>query len=151
LRKHGLMTYQIQTFSMKKTITFFSFFLTLVFAQAWNPFSSKSEFEDVPLSNNELKLVNFNAGWAKDNEKTLLFEIRNQLNGPIQCSGAQVELTDGSHVSKGFMPKLFVPPENSRFASIPGIIKGTMKSYSVGCSCFKKLGKGDCQNPMKKN
>jgi hypothetical protein len=136
---------------MKKIFTFITFCLTLNFVQAWNPFASKSEFEDVQLSSNELKLVNFNAGWSKDNEKILLFEIRNQLKGPIQCSGAQVELTDGSHVSKGFMPKLFVPSENSRFASVPGILKGTMKSYVVGCSCFKKLGKGDCLNPLDKH
>jgi hypothetical protein len=120
-------------------------------ALAWNPFSSTSDLEDVQLSPEELKGVNFNAGWAKDNEKILLFEVKNQLKGPIQCAGANVELTDGGHVSKGFMPKLFVPSNNSRFASIPGIVKGSMKSYVVICSCFKKLGKGECQNPIQKH
>ena len=136
---------------MKKFITFFFLLVALNSVQAWNPSASKSEFEDVQLSSSELKFVNFNAGWSKDNEKVLLFEIRNQLKGPIQCSGAQVELTDGTHVLKGFMPKLFVPSDNSRFASVPGIVKGTMKSYNVGCSCFKKMGKGDCQNPLEKH
>lgn len=136
---------------MKYIIFLLTVLLPLPSVYAWNPFSSNNEFEDVKLSPDELKLVNINAGWSKDNDKTLLFEVHNQLKGPIQCAGAQVELTDGSHVSKGFMPKLFVPPNNSRFASFPGVVKGSMKSYNVACSCYKKLGKGDCQNPLQKN
>ena len=119
-------------------------------AQAWNPFGSHNDNEDVPLSGGEMKKVQQKAGWSNDNEKTLLFEIRNDLQGPIQCAGAQVELNDGGHVSKAFSPKLFVPAGNSRIASIPGVQKGTMKSYSVPCSCFKKQGRGECINPLAK-
>ncbi len=121
-----------------------------VAAQAWNPFTPKSDNEELPLSAEELKKVQENAGWAKDDDKTLIFEVHNDLKGPIACSGAQVELQDGKHMSRGFTPKLFVPPGNSRFASFPGIVKGSMKSYGVTCSCFKKLGKGECINPLAK-
>jgi hypothetical protein len=119
-------------------------------AQAWNPFSSHNDNEDVPLSSDEMKKVQQKAGWSNDNEKTLLFEIRNDLSGPIVCAGAQVELKDGGRVAKAFSPKLFVPAGNSRIASLPGVQKGTMKSYSVPCSCFKKSGRGECVNPLAK-
>jgi len=119
-------------------------------AQAWNPFSSQNDNEDVPLSSDEMKKVQQKAGWSNDNEKTLLFEIRNDLSGPIVCAGAQVELKDGGRVAKAFSPKLFVPAGNSRIASLHGVQKGTMKSYSVPCSCFKKSGRGECVNPLAK-
>ena len=116
---------------------------------AWSPFAS-DDHEEVKLSASELGKVSIQAGWAKDNDHVLLFEVNNQLKGPIQCSGAQVDLKDGKTVGKAFMPKLFVPPANSRNASIPGVHKGTMKAYAVECTCFKKLGRGECVNPLKK-
>ena len=119
-------------------------------AQAWNPFGSHNDNEDVPLSSEEMKKVQQKAGWSNDNDKTLLFEIRNDLSGPIVCAGAQVELKDGGRLTKAFNPKLFVPANNSRIASIPGVQKGSMKSYSVPCSCFKKSGRGECVNPLAK-
>jgi hypothetical protein len=117
---------------------------------AWNPFAKSDEYEEVDLSSTELSSMQFNAGWSKDDEHTLLFEIRNSLKAPVQCSGAKVELKDSSHVNKGFMPKIFIPPNVSRFASMPGVQKGTMKTYVVACSCFKRSGKGECLNPLKK-
>jgi hypothetical protein len=135
---------------MGKLTFFVAIFFFNAFALAWNPFASHNDNEDVPLSADEMKRIQQKAGWSNDNDKTLLFEIRNDLSGPIQCAGAQVELNDGGHIAKGFTPKLFVPAGNSRIASIPGVQKGTMKSYSVPCSCFKKLGRGECINPLAK-
>jgi len=120
------------------------------FTFAWNPFLSSDEIREVPLNASENNLILKKAGWSKDDDKTLLFEIHSELNGPIQCSSVNVELKDGKQVNKSLMPKLFITQNSSKFVSIANVIKGTMKSYSIICTCFKKKGNGDCINPLKK-
>ena len=119
-------------------------------AWSWNPFASAEEFTEVTFTPAELAQIQVQAGWAKGDDHTLLFEVHNGLKGPIQCASAQVDLQDGKHISKGFTPKLFVPAQSTRNASIPQVHKGTMKSYAMSCSCFKKQGKGECLNPLRK-
>jgi len=119
-------------------------------ALAWNPFASADEFQEMSFSAAELAQVQVQAGWAKGEDHTLLFEVHNGLKGPIQCASAQVDLQDGKRVSKVFTPKLFVPPQSTRNANIPQVHKGSMKSYAMSCSCFKKQGKGECVNPLRK-
>jgi len=128
----------------------FTALLLPALALAWNPFASADEFQEVSFSAAELAQIQVQAGWAKGEDHTLLFEVHNGLKGPIQCASAQVDLQDGKNVSKGFTPKLFVPAQSTRNASIPQVLKGTMKSYAMSCSCFKKQGKGDCLNPLRK-
>ena len=121
-------------------------------AWAWNPFASSApESEEVNLSAQELSQMQVNAGWAKGDDHTMLFEVRNGLDGPIQCANAQVSLKDGKTMAKTFMPKLFVPPGTTRNASLPHVEKGTMKSYAMSCTCFKRGGKGSCINPLRKS
>lgn len=115
-------------------------------AIAWNPFSSE-EFSDVPLSKLELQKVKINAGWARDDDQILIFEVSNGLKGPIQCGAANVELNTGKSVAKVFVPKFAIPGQATRNASMP-VVKGTMKSYALTCSCFKKKGSEDCVNPL---
>jgi hypothetical protein len=55
----------------------------------WNPFSN-SELTEVPLSKVELQKINVNAGWAKGDDQTLIFELSNGLKGPIQCGAANI-------------------------------------------------------------
>ena len=127
-----------------------SIFFTLLFstsASAWNPFSN-DEFMDVALSKVELQKVNFNAGWTKGEDQTLIFEVSNGLQGPIQCGAANVELRDGKSLGKVFVPKFAIPSQATRNASMP-VVKGTMKSYALTCSCFKKKGSDACVNPLK--
>ena len=119
-------------------------------ALSWNPFASAEEFAEVTFTPAELAQIQVQAGWAKGDDHTLLFEVHNGLKGPIQCASAQVDLQDGKHISKGFTPKLFVPAQSTRNASIPQVHKGTMKSYAMTCTCFKKQGKGECINPLRK-
>ena len=116
-------------------------------ASAWNPFSNE-ELIDVALSKVELQKVKFNAGWAKGEEQTLIFEVSNGLQGPIQCGAANVELKDGKSLGKVFVPKFAIPSQATRNASMP-VVKGTMKSYALTCSCFKKKGAEVCVNPLK--
>ena len=116
-------------------------------ASAWNPFTNE-EFIDVALSKAELQKVKINAGWAKGEYQTLIFEVSNGLNGPIQCGAANVELKDGQSLSKVFVPKFAISSQATRNASMP-VVKGTMKAYALTCSCFKKKGTEVCVNPLK--
>ena len=122
-------------------------FLISTNAIAWNPFSNE-ELIDVALSKVELQKVKFNAGWAKEEDQTLIFEVSNGLQGPIQCGAANVELIGGKSLAKVFVPKFAIPSQATRNASMP-VIKGTMKSYALTCSCFKKKGSDVCVNPLK--
>jgi hypothetical protein len=76
--------------------------------------------------------------------------VSNGLKGPIQCGVANVVLKDGKTVSKVFVPKFAIPGNASRNASMP-VQKGSMKSYALSCSCFKKKGADECVNPLKSN
>jgi hypothetical protein len=112
---------------------------------AWNPLSSR-DLIDVPLSKVELQKIKVNAGWAKDDTQILIFELSNGLKGPIQCGAATAELNNGQTLSKVFVPKFAIPGNATRNASMP-VVKGTMKSYALTCSCFKVKGEGECIKP----
>jgi hypothetical protein len=116
-------------------------------ALAWNPFSIE-DISEVALSKAELQKIKVNAGWAKGEDQPLIFEVTNDLKGPIQCSAANVEVNDGKTVSKIFVPKFAIPGQTTRNATMP-VVKGTMKSYALACSCFKKKGSDACVNPLK--
>ena len=128
-------------------MSIFFAFLICTSATAWSPFSNE-EVLDVALSKVELQKVKFNAGWAKGEDQTLIFEVSNGLQGPIQCGAANVELKDGKSLGKVFVPKFAIPNQATRNASMP-VAKGTMKSYALTCSCFKKKGSDVCVNPLK--
>jgi hypothetical protein len=116
-------------------------------AMAWNPFATEQLLE-VPLSKAELQHVKVNAGWPKGDDHILIFEVSNGLKEPIQCGAANAELTTGQTVSKVFVPKFAIPPALTRNASMP-VLKGTLKSYTLSCSCYKKKGAQECVNPLK--
>ena len=121
--------------------------LISVQALAWNPFATEEVLE-VPLTKTELQKIKVNAGWAKGEDQPLIFEVTNGLKGPIQCSAANVELNDGKTVGKVFVPKFTIPGNAMRNASML-VLRGTMRTYSLACSCFKKQGQGDCVSPVK--
>ena len=115
--------------------------------QAWSPFASETVSE-VALSKSELQKIKVNAGWAKGEDQPLIFEVTNGLKGPIQCSAANVELNDGKTLGKVFVPKFTIPGNATRNASML-VLRGTMRTYSLTCSCFKNQGQGDCVSPVK--
>jgi hypothetical protein len=57
-----------------RCVSIFFAFLISANASAWNPFSNEALL-DVALSKVELQKVKTNAGWAKDDEQTLIFEV----------------------------------------------------------------------------
>jgi hypothetical protein len=130
-----------------RCLSIFFTFLISTSASAWNPFSNE-ELIDVALSKAELQKVKINAGWAKGDDQTLIFEVSNGLQEPIQCGAANVELTSGKSLGKVFVPKFAIPSQATRNASM-SVVKGTMKAYALTCSCFKKKGSEVCVNPLK--
>ena len=128
-------------------LSIFFAFLICTTASAWNPFSNE-ELIDVALSKAELQKVKINAGWAKGDDQTLIFEVSNGLQEPIQCGAANVELTSGKSLGKVFVPKFAIPSQATRNASM-SVVKGTMKAYALTCSCFKKKSSEVCVNPLK--
>ena len=115
---------------------------------AWNPFVS-DDLMEVPLSKVELQNVKVNAGWAKGDDQTLIFEVSNGLKGPIQCGAASANLLDGKTVAKQFVPQFSIPANAMRMASM-NVVKGQLKAYALTCSCFKRKGSAECVNPLKK-
>ncbi|MDH4478684.1 MAG: hypothetical protein QE283_02280 [Rhodoferax sp.] len=125
--------------------------LCLVPAQswAWNPFETKSAFQESELSAGEWKQIEVKAGWAADADTTLLIEATNKLPGPLACHGALVNLQNGTEVKKSFSPYLYIPPGATRQAGVNGVKKGQMKGYTLSCNCWKKAGDARCVDPKK--
>jgi hypothetical protein len=130
-----------------RCVSIFFAFLISANASAWNPFSNEALL-DVALSKVELQKVKTNAGWAKDDEQTLIFEVSNGLSGPIQCGVANAELTNGKTVSKVFVPKFAIPGQATRNDSL-SVFKGTMQSNAQSCFCYKKKSSDVCLSPLK--
>jgi hypothetical protein len=129
------------------SMSFLFVLLISVQALAWNPFAT-DEVLEVPLTKTELQKIKVNAGWAKGEDQPLIFEVTNGLKGPILCSAANVELNDGKTVGKVFVPKFSIPGNAMRTASML-VVRGSMRAYSLTCSCFKKQGQSDCVSPVK--
>lgn len=130
-----------------RVMTFFLMLAMPIGALAWSPFGSE-DVTEVALSKSELQKIKVNAGWAKGDDQTLIFELVNGLKGPIQCGAANVDLNDGKSVGKQFVPKFAIPGNATRNASM-NVVKGTMKAYALTCSCFKRKGSDECINPLK--
>jgi len=118
-------------------------------ARAWNPFETKTAFEELELSSAEWRQVDVKAGWAADADTTLLIEASNKLPGPLACHGAVVTLQNGTEVKKSFSPYLYIPPGATRQAGVNGVKKGQMKGFALSCNCWKKAGESRCVDPKK--
>jgi len=116
-------------------------------ALAWTLFEAKTLYEEVELSASEAKKVQYAAGWSAQSDTELLVEVKNNLPGPLACHGATVHLLSGGTVSKGFVPRLYIPSAASRQGAVGGVKKGQMKDFSVTCHCWKKPKDTVCGNP----
>lgn len=130
--------------SFPTALPFFALAFSTV-ANAWSPFASK-DITEVALTPLEFQRIKVAAGWAKGEDRPLILEVTNGLSGPIHCGGASVELNDGKKVNKTFIPKFSIPANTSRSASM-SVIKGSMKSYSLNCYCYKKADQNLCVSP----
>jgi len=111
---------------------------------AWN---SKEQLRGFDLSPTELKQISIQSGWSSDDPQLMMFEVGNRLSGPIYCVGASFEMKDGKKIQHSFEPKLYVPADQKRNASVRGIEKKNLKSFGFTCRCMRQAPQAVCENP----
>jgi hypothetical protein len=118
-----------------------------VAAMGW--FAKQPSLQQTELSPAELKQLNIRSGWASDNPGLMLFEIGNQLSGPVFCIGASFEFNDGKKRTQSFDPKLYIPSKAVRKAAVRGIEKKDVKNFGFSCLCMKAAPEGPCENAFR--
>ena len=118
-----------------------------VWAMGW--FSKEAALKQTELSPAELKQLNILSGWSNDDPGLMLFEIGNQLSGPIFCVGASFEFKDGKKRNQSFDPKLYIPSKAVRKTAVRGIEKKDVKTFGFSCLCMKASPEGPCENAFR--
>jgi len=113
---------------------------------AW---SGKEQLRGFDLSPAELKQISIQSGWSSDDPQLMMFEVSNRLSGPIYCVGASFDMKDGKKIQHSFEPKLYVPADQKRNASVRGIEKKNLKSFGFTCRCMRQAPQAVCENPYK--
>ena len=113
---------------------------------AWN---SKEQLRGFDLSPTELKQISIQSGWSSDDPQLMMFEVGNRLSGPIYCVGASFDMKDGKKIQHSFEPKLYVPADQKRNASVRGIEKKNLKRFDFTCRCMRQAPQAVCENPYK--
>jgi len=116
-------------------------------AMGW--FSDEPALRQTELTPAELKQLSIQSGWSNDDPGLMMFEVKNQLSGPIFCTGANFEFKDGKKRSQTFDPKLYIPSKSVRRTAIRGIEKKDVKSFGFSCLCMKASADGPCENAFK--
>lgn len=102
-------------------------------------FEPSTPVQSVVLTPAEYHQLKIQAGWALGDAQTMYFEVKNPLPGAVFCPA--VQFTDkGDKVStKELRPKLYLPTDSMRKASVSPAEKDKIKSYVLVCTCNKPL------------
>ena len=65
---------------------------------------------------------------------------------PLELQKIKVAAGWAKGEDRPFIPKFSIPANASRSASM-SVIKGSMKSYSLNCYCYKKADQNICVSP----
>ena len=123
------------------------FLTTQVEAMGW--FSNEPALSQTELTPAELKQLVIQSGWSNEDSGLMMFEVNNQLSGPVFCIGANFEFKDGKKRAQAFDPKLYIPSKSVRRTAIRGIEKKDVKSFGFSCLCMKASADGPCENAFK--
>jgi len=108
-------------------------------------FEPTTPVESVMLTAAEYKQLKINAGWALGDAQTMVFEVRNPLPGAVFCPAVQLVDKNDKTSTKELRPKLYLPADSQRKASVSSAEKDKIKSYVLVCSCNKPLqGPASC-------
>ena len=102
-------------------------------------FEPTTPVESVMLTAAEYKQLKINAGWALGDGQTMVFEVRNPLPGAVFCPAIQLIDKNDKTSTKELRPKLYLPTEGMRKASVSPAEKDKIKSYVLVCTCNKPL------------
>jgi hypothetical protein len=95
--------------------------------------------ESVMLTAAEYKQLKIQAGWALGDAQTMVFEVKNPLPGAVFCPVVQLVDKNDKASTKELRPKLYLPTDGQRKASVSSAEKDKIKSYVLVCSCNKPL------------
>lgn len=112
-------------------------------------FSHEDKLRQTELSPAELKQLNIQSGWSKEEPDLMMFEVGNKLSGPIFCIGASFDFKDGRKKHQAFEPKLYIPPNAVRRVSVRGIEKKNVQNFGMSCLCMKAQPQGPCEKAFK--
>jgi len=107
-------------------------------AMAWF-FEPTTPVESVMLTAAEYKQLKIQAGWAQGDANTMMFEVKNPLPGAVFCPAVQFVDKADKTSTKALRPKLYLPTEATRKASVSPAEKDKIKSYVLVCTCNKPL------------
>lgn len=102
-------------------------------------FEPTTPVESVMLTAAEYKQLKINAGWALGDPQTMVFEVRNPLPGAVFCPVVQFVDKNDKTSTKELRPKLYLPTDSLRKASVSPAEKDKIKSYVLVCTCNKAL------------
>lgn len=102
-------------------------------------FEPTTPVESVMLTAAEYKQLKINAGWALGDAQTMVFEVRNPLPGAIFCPVVQFVDKNDKVSTRELRPKLYLPTDGLRKASVSPAEKDKIKSYVLVCTCNKAL------------
>jgi hypothetical protein len=95
--------------------------------------------ESVMLTAAEYKQLKIQAGWTLGDAQTMVFEVKNPLPGAVFCPVVQLVDKNDKASTKELRPKLYLPTDGQRKASVSSAEKDKIKSYVLVCSCNKPL------------
>ena len=95
--------------------------------------------QSVVLTAAEYNQLKINAGWAHGDAQTMFFEVKNPLSGAVFCPAVQFVDKNDKASTKELRPKLYLPTDSQRKASVSPAEKEKIKSYVLVCTCNKPL------------
>ena len=109
-----------------------------VHAMAWF-FEPTTPVQSVVLTSAEYNQLKINAGWAHGDAQTMFFEVKNPLSGAVFCPAVQFVDKNDKASTKELRPKLYLPTDSQRKASVSPAEKDKIKNYVLVCTCNKAL------------
>ena len=102
-------------------------------------FEPTTTVQSVVLTSAEYNQLKINAGWAHGDAQTMFFEVKNPLSGAVFCPAVQFVDKNDKASTKELRPKLYLPTDSQRKASVSPAEKEKIKSYVLVCTCNKPL------------
>ena len=102
-------------------------------------FEPTTPVQSVVLTSAEYNQLKISAGWAQGDAQTMFFEVKNPLPGAVFCPAVQFIDKSDKTSTKELRPKLYLPTDTLRKASVAPAEKDKIKSYTLICTCNKPL------------
>jgi hypothetical protein len=116
---------------------------------AYGPIGLDKDLKSYPLQASEMSRLDIRSGWIDGAPERMVFEIRNPLSAPVQCSAVSVELKDRSKAVRPLEPAIWIPVSQTRRSGARPLRKDDVKQFSLVCSCLRKTERSACEAPLR--